>query len=170
MADYTSGAQAPADPALLDQIKGETAKAKATTRANDPEDDGHGIDPRTVEAKLRSTQAATTAAIGPGFEFTPEEVELQLKHCQKQLSDLRNDLLDAQQTAKFVHWPAPDEASKAQAEAVRSMMDSMVNVIRADIAYLTNWQNKLTAAKQNYITTEHLNEQQWTRLSQGLQA
>jgi hypothetical protein len=46
------------------------------------------------------------------------------------------------------------------------MMDSTVNVIRADIAYLTNWQ-KLKAAKQNYMTTEHLNEQQWTRLSQG---
>jgi hypothetical protein len=160
----------PDDPALLDQIKDETAKAQATTRANDPEDGGRGIDPRTVQAKLRTTQAATTAAIGAGFEFTPDEVEVQLKHCQHQLSDLRNDLLDAQQAVKLVHWPAPDGASKTQADAVQRMLVSTVNVINADIAYLTNWQNKLNAAKQNYMNTEHLNEQEWTRLSQGLQA
>jgi hypothetical protein len=158
------------DPALLDQIKDETAKAQATTRANDPEDGGRGINPRTVEAKLRSTQAATTAAIGAGFEFTPEEVAAQLKHCQKQLSELNIDLQTARRAVEFVYEPALDDASRTQASAVQAMMATTVEVIRADIAYLTNWQNKLRAAKQKYMTAEHLNEQQWTRLSQGLRA
>jgi hypothetical protein len=158
------------DPALLDQINDETAKAQATTRANDPEDGGRGINPRTVEAKLRSTQAATTAAIGAGFEFTPEEVAAQLKHCQQQLSELNIDFQIAQRTVGLVQGPAPDNASQMQAAAVQAMMANTAEVIRADIAYLTNWQNKLNAAKQNYMANEHLNEQEWAKLSQGLQA
>jgi hypothetical protein len=168
--DPTSGGQAPADPALLDQIKDETARAQAITRANDPEDGGRGINPITVQAKLRSTQAATTAAIGAGFEFTPEEVELQLKHCNQQLVELRNDLMTTKDTLEIKLDPADDDASRMQAYAVKSMLASTVNVINADIAYLMSWQNKLNIAKQNYMTTEQLNEQQWAMLSQGLQA
>lgn len=165
------GTQTPPDPALIDQIHTEAAQAQVTTQANDPEDPGTGgINPRTVQAKIHYAQVATAAATGAGFEFTPEEVALQLKHCQEQLSDLNDDLYSAQQAQIAVHEPAPDAASVAQANAVRDMFSNTVDVIKADIAYLTNWQNQLNAAKQNYMTTEHLSEQQWAKLSQGLQA
>jgi hypothetical protein len=162
--------QAP-DPTLVGQIQDEAAQAQATAQANDPEDPGTGgINPRTVQAKLHAAQVATGAATGPGFEFTPEQVGLQLRHCEGQINDLRWDLGLARQAVAAVHEPAPDPASVAQADAVRNMLESTFEVINADIAYLTDWQNKLLAAKQNYMTTENLSEQQWTRLSQGLQA
>jgi hypothetical protein len=167
--DPTGAAQAPTHSTLIDEIKNETTRAQATNRANDPEDDGHGINPRTIQAKLHSTQTATTAAIGAGFEFTPEEVAAQLKLCQEQLRDLRIDLQKAKRTQDLVYEPAPDDASRTQANAVKNMIASTVNAINADIAYLTNWQHKLDTAKQNYMSTEHLNEHQWTRLSLGLQ-
>ncbi len=166
-----AGSGQAADPTLVGQIQDESAQARATAQTNDPEDPGTGgINPRTVQAKLRSSQAATTAATGAGFEFTPEQVDLQLRHCQDQIHDLHIDLRTAEQAVAAVHEPAPDAASVAQANAVRNMLESTVNVIRADIAYVTDWQNKLLAAKQNYIATENLSEQHWTRLSRGLQA
>jgi hypothetical protein len=161
--DLTSGSES----TLVGQIEDETARAKATDRANDPEDGGHGINPRTVQAKLRSTQAATTAAIGAGFEFTPEEVATQLQLCQDQLNELQNDLVKATKTQNLVLEPAPDSASRTQADAVKNMFANTVTVIRADITYLMSWQHKLNGAKQRYMTTEHLNKEQWDKLSQG---
>lgn len=159
------------DPRLVDQIDAEAAQAEATSRAIEPEDPGTGgINPRTAHAKLQHAQAVAAAATGAGFEFTPEEVELQLRHCQEQLRDLNDDLQSAQYAKAAVHEPAPDAASVAQANAVRDMFSSTIDVINADIAYLANWQSQLNAAKQNYMNTERLTEQQWTKLSQGLQA
>jgi hypothetical protein len=156
---------------LVAQIRAETAQARATTQASDPEDPGTGgINPRTATAKTRNAQAATAAAAGAGFEFTPEEVDLQLKHCRDQLNDLNLDLRSAEYAKEAVHEPAPDAASVAQANAVRNMLENTVDVIKADIAYITNWRNKLNAAKQHYMANEDLSEQQWTRLSQGLEA
>ena len=119
---------------------------------------------------MQHAQAAAAAATGAGFEFTPEQVEIQLKHCQEMLNDLRFDLLSAQRAKQAVYEPAPDAASVAQADAVRNMMQSAVNVIKADIAYLTDWQNKLVAAKNAYMANEQVTAQQWQRLAQGLQA
>jgi hypothetical protein len=171
MAESTGDGQPPPDPALTAQIQAETAQAQATDRANDPEDPSTGgIDPRTAQAKLHHAQTATAAATGAGFEFTPEQVDTQLKHCQNLLNDLRNDLQDAQAANEGVYEPAPDAASVAQADAVRNMMANAVNVIKADIAYVKNWQNQLNAARENYLTTEHLSEEQWNRLALGLQA
>ena len=155
--------------ALVNQVRAESAQATATARAGDPED-GHtgGIDPRTAEARLHHTQTAETAAVGPGFQFTPEQIDLQLHQCQQHLADLNNDLQLARHTVDVVHEPAPDGASVTQAAAVRSMLINTISVIQADIAYLTDWQQRLTAAKQNYLTTEQVTEQQWTRLTQGL--
>jgi hypothetical protein len=161
--DLTSGSES----TLVSQIEDETARAKATDRANDPEDGGRGINPRTVQAKLRSSQAATTAAIGAGFEFTPEEMATQLRLCQDQLNELRQDLIKATRAQGLVQEPAPDSASRTQADAVKNMFVSTVTVIHADIKYLLTWQNKLNGAIQRYMTTEHLNKQQWDKLSQG---
>lgn len=155
--------------ALVNQVRAESAQATATARAGDPED-GHtgGIDPRTAQARLHHTQTAETAAVGPGFQFTPEQIDLQLHQCQQHLTDLYEDLATASRAMDTVHEPAPDGASVTQANAVRGMLNNTVAVIRADIAYLADWQSRLTAAKQNYLTTEHLSEQQWTGLAQEL--
>jgi hypothetical protein len=167
--DATGEPHTPADPVLLHQIESEAAQANANDRADDPEDPATGgINPRTVQARLRHAEAATTTAIGPGFEFTAGEVELQLKHCRDQLADLRVNLLHADEAVTAVYPPAPDPASTAQADAVRNMPQNTVHAISADINYLANWQNQLSAVKQRYMITEHLNEQQWIRLSRGL--
>ena len=167
----TVDGQTPADPNLLAQIQAETLQADSTSQANDPEDPGTGgIDPRTVGAKLRNAQAATTAAIGGGFQFTPEEVDAQLKLCEAQINDLRSDLQDAQQAVQQVHEPAPDDASVTQANAVKNMLNNVIEVMNGNITYLADWQNKLAAAKQTYMTNEHLTATQWIRLTQGLQA
>jgi hypothetical protein len=58
----------------------------------------------------------------------------------------------------------------AQADAVREMLTNTASVLRADIEYLTNWHTKLTQAKAGYVSTEHLTEEQWARLTKGLSA
>lgn len=164
----TRGSQISAQTAQT-QINAESTQARTTAQQNDPEDPGTGgINPTTAAAKLRAAQTATTAAIGAGFEFTPEQIEAQLTQCQRELYDLNNDLRIAQDAVQAVHEPAPDAASVGQADAVRNMLNSTVGMIRADIAYLTDWQAKLVAAKTNYQTNEHLTEAQWSRQATGL--
>lgn len=159
----------PPDPHTIDEIDAEAAQARATAQANDPYDPGSdGVDSNRVVARRRHAEAATQAAIGAGFQFTPDEVERQLTHCQEQIADLTADLQSAQHAKQAVHEPAPDDASVAQANAVRDMMQNTIDVIEADIAYVTDWQNKLVAAKNQYLANEHVSEQQWQRLAQGL--
>ena len=73
--DLAGAVQAPLDPTLINQIHAETAQEQAIAQANDPEDPGtDGINPRTARARIRHAQAATVAANGAGFQFTPDEV------------------------------------------------------------------------------------------------
>jgi hypothetical protein len=167
----SSANSGPADPTLAAQIQAEGTQATSTADANDPEDPGvGGINARTGLAKLKHAQAVTAAAVGSGFQFTPEQIETQLKHCAEQIRDLNDDLRTAQAAVIAVHSPAPDSASVAQADAVKQMMENAVTVIRADITYLTDWQSKLVAAKNDYLTNEHLTEQHWQGLARGSQA
>ena len=47
------------------------------------------------------------------------------------------------------------------------MLTSTVGVIKADIAFLTDWQPKLIQAKMNYMTNELLTDDQWSQLAQS---
>ena len=124
--DSVGGAQM-SDQAAEAQIDAESSQAAAIAQKSDPEDPATGgINPRTAEAKMQAAQVATTAAIGAGFEFTPEQVEVQLAHCQQQLNELNNDLTNAQEAVQAVREPAPDAASVAQADAVRNMLTGTV--------------------------------------------
>ena len=157
------------DQAAVDQIGAETAQASANQQRSDIEArDGGGINPRIAAAQLQSIQQQTAAAIGKGFQFTPEQIEAQLVHASRQLADLNHDRTMAQGAEQAVHSPAPDLASVAQADAVRRMMANTRNVIESHIGYLTAWQTSLNQAKANYLTTERVTEAQWQRLAKGL--
>ncbi|TCO62931.1 hypothetical protein [Actinocrispum wychmicini] len=159
----------PPDPHKIDEINAEAAQARATAQANNPYDPGSdGVDSNRVVVRRQRAEAATQAATGAGFQFTPKEVEHQLTHCHEQIADLTADLRSAQRAKDIVREPAPDDASVALANAVRDMFSSTIDVVNADIAYVTDWQSKLVMAKNQYMANEHLTEQQWQRLAQGL--
>jgi hypothetical protein len=119
---------------------------------------------------MRGVAQATTAAIGKGFQFTPDQIETQLAHASQQLVDLNSDKRAAQLAAQAVRPPAPDQASTAQSAGVRQMLLDTATVIDSHINYLSTWQASLKQAKANYMTTEHVTEEQWHRLSKGLDA
>ncbi|HEX3778723.1 MAG TPA: hypothetical protein VHX38_03585 [Pseudonocardiaceae bacterium] len=159
------------DSTALAQLSDESAQLSATAKQDSPPENGMGdVNPRAAELDYQHAQAAATAATGAGFEFTPEQINTQLAHCKQQLLDLNTDLNNAQYAQGAVHPPAPDAASVAQANAVRNMLAETEAAIRADIAYLTDWQTKLTDAQTQYMATEHLTADQWNRLANGMQA
>jgi hypothetical protein len=159
------------DSTALAQLGYESAQLSAAAKQGSPPENGMGwVNPRAAELDYQHAQAAATAATGAGFEFTPEQIDTQLAHCKQQIDDLRTDLQQAQQAQLAVHPPAPDAASVAQAKAVQNMLAQTAAAIQADIAYLTDWQAKLTDAKTRYMTNEHLTTDQWSRLANGLQS
>lgn len=128
-----------------------------------------GYGPTVAAVGLFGLESMVIAARA-GFEFTPEQVEIQLAHCRRHLDKSILDQWVAQVAALAANLPAPDPASVAQAEAVKEMLASTLNAIKADCAYLKDWQTKLIQAKVNYIFSEHLTGDQWSRLAKGLQA
>jgi hypothetical protein len=154
-------------PAALAQISAESSVAAATAQRADPEDPGTGgINPRTVQAKLRAAQAATTVAVGAGFVFTPEQIQTQLAQCQELSIEYGLALRKAQQAEQVVHSPAPDPAgSVLQANQTRQSLSNLTGVIQNQIDFLRNWQNTLARVKATYLRNEHLTEAQWQGLA-----
>lgn len=159
------------DAAALAQLSTESAQLSAAAAQDSPPENSMGwVNPRAAELDYQHAQAAATAATGAGFEFTPEQISTQLAHCEQQLKELATDLVSAQTAEQALHAPAPDAASVAQAAAVRNMLTETVAAIQADIAYLTDWQTKLSQAQTQYMNTEHLTADQWSKLANGLQS
>jgi hypothetical protein len=159
------------DGMALTEVSLESQQLSAAAKQDSPPENSMGdVNPRAAELDYQHAQTAAAAATGAGFEFTPEQINMQLAHCKQQLSDLNTDLNTAQYAQGAVHPPAPDAASVAQANAVRNMLAQTEDAIRADIAYLTDWQAKLTDAQTRYMETEHLTADQWNRLANGMQA
>ncbi len=159
------------DGMALTEVSLESQQLSAAAKQDTPPENSMGdVNPRAAELDYQHAQAAATAATGAGFEFTPEQINTQLAHCKEQIADLQTDLQQAQQAQLAVHPPAPDAASVAQAKAVQNMLAQTAAAIEADIAYLTDWQAKLTDAQTRYMETEHLTADQWNRLANGLQA
>ncbi|HYS40943.1 MAG TPA: hypothetical protein VEO01_35470 [Pseudonocardiaceae bacterium] len=116
---------------------------------------------------MHAEQVATTAAIGAGFEFTPEQIETQLTQCQELSFQYRDALKNAERAETAVHEPAPDQAgSVLQANQTKQSLSNLQDVIRSQINFLTHWQNTLTQVKANYLQNEHLTEGQWQGLAQ----
>jgi alpha/beta superfamily hydrolase len=159
------------DSTALAQLSYESAQLSAAAKQDSPPENSMGdVNPRAAELDYQHAQAAAAAATGAGFEFTPEQINTQLAHCEQQLKELATDLFSAQSAEQAVHAPAPDAASVAQANAVRNMLTETIAAIRADMAYLTDWQTKLTDAQTLYMETEHLTADQWNRLANGMQS
>ncbi|HEX5406757.1 MAG TPA: hypothetical protein VFX16_31160 [Pseudonocardiaceae bacterium] len=168
MADNTgTGDQVP-DPTVLAQITTEVAQARATDLRNDLEDSTGAVNIRTAQAKLHTTQAATTAAIGSGFTFTPEQIETQLTQCQDLYVQYVKASTTAQRAEAAVHAPAPDTAgSMLQANQTQQSLTNLKGVIQSQLDFLKNWQHTLSAVKARYLQTDHLSESQWQQLAKG---
>jgi hypothetical protein len=155
----------------LVELTAESGQLNAAAKQDSPPVNSMGdVNPRAAVLDYQHAQSAGTAATGAGFEFTPEQINTQLAHCQDQLSDLNTDLITAQRALQDVHPPAPDDASVTQANAVRNMLAQTVAAIQADIAYLSKWQATLTEAQARYMQTEQLTTDQWNRLANGVQS
>jgi hypothetical protein len=155
----------------LVELTTESEQLNAATKQDSPPVNSMGdVNPRAAVLDYEHAQSAATAATGAGFEFTPEQVNMQLTHCSQQLDDLRYDLDQARRAQEAVHPPAPDNASVTQANAVRNMLAQTVAAIQADIAYLSQWQATLTEAQARYMQTEQLTTDQWNRLANGAQS
>lgn len=159
------------DGIALTEVSLESQQLAAAAKQDSPPENSMGdVNPRAAELDYQHAQTAAAAATGAGFEFTPEQINTQLAHCEQQLKELATDLFSAQSAEQAVHPPAPDAASVAQANAVRNMLNETIAAIRADMDYLTDWQNKLTDAQTRYMETEHLTADQWNRLANGTQS
>lgn len=162
-------AAAVSDQQATTEIANETAAADAADKRDDPRDPITGsVDIRTFSATLEAGRAATTAAIGKGFAFTPEQIQTQLDRCQSLSGDWHQALHQAQSAEQSIYAPAPDPAgSVTQTNQAQQSLVNLVGVIASQIDFLTNWQDVLKQAKANYIRTERLTEGQWRRLAAG---
>jgi hypothetical protein len=109
-------------------------------------------------------------AAGGGFEFTPQQIDLQLSRCSEMLSQLGLDVQNAQATQMAVRPPAPDAASVAQANAVKNFFAQTEAAFQTGLDFVSQWQTKLATAKTNYMQTEQLTADEWTRLSNGIES
>lgn len=115
-------------------------------------------------------QARTAAGMGKGFQFTPEQIEDQLKQCSALVEDFRHDQRDIR-VIMAVKPPSPDEAgSVLHANAVRKFGQDLWKRNLSQIQFLTDWMNKLNQAKQAYMENEQLSEAQWNSLAKRLSA
>jgi hypothetical protein len=155
----------------LVELTTESGELNAAAKRDSPPVNSMGdVNPRAAVLDYQHAQSAATAATGAGFEFTPEQINTQLAHCQQQIADLNTDLRTAQEAQLAVHPPAPDDASVAQANAVKNMLGQTVAAIQADITYLSQWQATLTEAQTRYMQTEQLTTDQWNRLANGVES
>jgi hypothetical protein len=167
--DATGASLSAADKArLATEIQAESRAADANTAAADPEDPGTGgINPRTYEAKLRNAKATAAAAIGAGYEFSPEQID----KCISDAKDLINQFTHDWQyiyTIIDVKPPAPDPVSVQHAKALSNWGKQLMARNQSQIRFLDAWLESLQNAKTNYMNQEHLSETQWHRLTLGL--
>jgi hypothetical protein len=167
----TGASAPPPDPALIAQIRAETAQADATAAANDPEDPGTGgISARTAQAKIHHAQQATVAAVGAGFECSPEQIETLVPQCDELIYDFEQDQRDARAAIAAVYPPAEDEGSVMYTNKLKQSLTNLVGVYDSQINYVKWWKNTLLQAKQTYMHNEQITEEQWQRLAKGMQA
>lgn len=108
--------------------------------------------------------------MGGGFEFTPQQIDLQISRCSQMLSELGADVQAAQAAQMAVHPPAPDGASVAQANAVKNFFAQTESAFQAGLNFVSRWQTNLANAKANYMQTEHLTADEWNRISNGIES
>lgn len=109
--------------------------------------------------------------MGHGYIFTPEQVDNLLARAQDQRSKLQGYLQTIDPLKMIDLASAQDQAgSVLQANAVRTSFENLDKRITSQIAFLTDWINKLNGAKQNYMQQEHLTEAQWKHLTLGLES
>jgi hypothetical protein len=156
------------DMQLGQQIQDEANQAAANTAASDPEDPGTGgIDPRTVQAKMRQAQATAAAAIGAGYEFSPGQIE-------KNIADAQNLKLAYQQAQSKIQTiigvipPAQDPMSVWHAQELSQRGKQLMNRNRSQISFLNSWIQSLQNAKTAYMNQEHVTEAEWKRMASGL--
>jgi metal-dependent amidase/aminoacylase/carboxypeptidase family protein len=153
-----------ADEATVREIQHEQVQA-FVTEMNEVVAAVSGMFDPAVEV---ASQRETTAAIGSGFQFTPEQIEKLIKQCQDLIDQYKNDRRDMLQIAR-VTPPSPDEAgSVTHAMALTKWAENLLKLSESDIQFLEQWKNTLTQAKQRYMETEHVTADQWTRLAKGL--
>src|SRR5581483_5395891 len=88
----------------LVELSLESGQLQAAAKQDSAPENSMGyVNPRAAELDYQHAQSAAAAATGAGFEFTPEQVNTQLAHCQDQLNDLNTDLVTAQRALQEVH-------------------------------------------------------------------
>lgn len=161
----------PVDPSVTAQLNTESQEARGLAQQGLPPTSAAGWqNPRAVELDQRYTQSAAAAATGAGFEFTPEQIDLQLSRCSQLLNELVVDIQGAQAAQMAVHPPAPDAASVEQANAAKNLFVETTASFQAGVDFLTQWQAKLNEAKTNYMQTEQATADQWNHMSKGIDA
>lgn len=129
-----------------------------------------------VAAAMFNERAATVlhqadiAGVGRGFQLSPEQVQATLTKADQTIADLNAMLSSAGRAEAAVHTPGPDPASVQMTTTVQRTLKNLVANTQSLIDYWTAWRSKLAQAKQNYLNTEHLTEQQWHQQAQGMNA
>ncbi|MGH3623049.1 MAG: PE domain-containing protein [Sciscionella sp.] len=112
--------------------------------------------------------AIAMSGVGSGFQFSPEQIATQLKHCQQLKEDLRADQVCIMQIEE-VDPPAPDKAGSAlQAKSFHKLGVDLMKRNHSQIEFLEQWARRLADAKRDYMQQEHVTEHQWNRLARGL--
>lgn len=112
--------------------------------------------------------AQQVAALGQGFQFSPEQIEQGLKDIAQQLVNLDNRkrtiglARDALKTA-----PSPDPASISHRDAATRSLSTAMATVDNHMTALKEFRGKLLAAKQNYLDQERVTADQWNRLAGG---
>jgi hypothetical protein len=112
---------------------------------------------------------ALSAEAGPGYQFSPEEIQ----HAINQLH-VKLDRLDGYRhqldTIRFADFaPALDKpGSVMHATALKKGFANVQAAILNERDKVKAWLNLLTRTKQAYLEQDQLTEQQWQRLTLGL--
>lgn len=146
-----------ADDATVREIRCEQAQA-AVTDAN-----------QAVVSGISGPAAPPdAAAIGNGFQFTPEQIENLIGHAQRLIEQCQTDRADIERIM-LVKPPSPDEAgSVLHAGTLSKWGKNLMRLSEADLAFLNSWLTTLTQAKQRYMETEHMSAEQWAKLAKGM--
>lgn len=145
-----------ADDATVREIVGEQVQVAVTDAIK-----------TVVSVIFGPTAPLDEAAVGNGFQFTPEQIEKLISHAQRLIEQ---QLSDRQHVEKImnVRPPSPDEAgSVMHARALSKWGENLLKLIENDRDFLNKWLTTLTQAKQRYMETEHLTADQWMRLAKG---
>ena len=110
------------------------------------------------------------AGIGKGFQFSPEEIDDQLTKCSQLAKSLRQRQQDARDAVVYLSVaPATDPVSQKITKAHVAWAQDMATNAKNRITQLQQWIDTLNQAKTTYMDQEHLSEDQWHRLTLGLE-